>query len=338
MKLTSLIATLSAGFVGVSAAWAEDTVKMGFIGSAADAPYFLAIDRGYFADAGIKLEMEPMGSLARQIAPLSSGAIDVANGAVSAGFYNAAGRDIGMKIVADKGRNTAGSAYTVFLARKDLYDAGDIRGFADFKGRTVATIGVGSGDMSTINEAMKTVGMTFDDIEQTALPLPNHMVAMENKGIEITLTPEPYATMIVEAGLAVKIAAVGDFYPDQQQTVIIYGANFMEKRPEVAERFMQAYLRGVRDYLAVIQDGRLIGEGSDAVIDSIMTHGGAKDAELLRRTSAVMINPDGQVNAAGIQMDWEFLKSRGLLETSIEPGQLIDNSYADKAVAALKAQ
>jgi NitT/TauT family transport system substrate-binding protein len=36
------------------------------------------------------------------IAPLGTGELDVGGGTVSAGFYNAVGRGIGMKIVADQ--------------------------------------------------------------------------------------------------------------------------------------------------------------------------------------------------------------------------------------------
>lgn len=318
-----------------TSAFAADTVKVGIIGSIADAPFYVALDKGYFEEAGIALQLEPMGSLAKQIVPLSSGAIDVANGAISAGLYNAVSRDIPMKVVADKGQNATGSSYNVFLVRKDLYDDGSIRSFADFKGQTVATIGVGSADMSIINEAMRTVGMSYDDIEQTSLALPNHLITLENKGIGITLTPEPYATLIVEKGIAVKFASVGDFYPNQQQTVMIYGGNFMKDRPDVAQRFMDAYIRGVRTYMAAVKHGTISGEGSDEVIASIIKHTTTKDADLLRRIAAVTINADGLVNVEGMQKDWEFLNSKGLIENAITPGDIIDRSFVEKTVKKL---
>ena len=83
-----------------------------------------------------------MGSLAQQIAPLSSGSIDVACGAISAGLYNAISRDIPMKVVADKGRNAPGYAYNSILVRKDLIDSGAVKTLADMKGRTLATIDI----------------------------------------------------------------------------------------------------------------------------------------------------------------------------------------------------
>jgi NitT/TauT family transport system substrate-binding protein len=316
---------------------AADKVIIGMIGSVGDAPFYLALDRGYFAEAGVEPVFEPMGSLAKQIPPLSSGEIDIACGAISAGLYNAINRDIPLKVVADKGRNAPGYGYNVILARKDLIDSGAIKTLADLKGRTVATIGVGSTDMSILNEAMRTVGMSFDDISQASLALPNHLVALQNKGVEATLTPEPFATMIVEKGLAVPLISVDRFYPDQQQTVVVYGAKFMKERRDVAQRVMNAYLRGVRVYMDALKDGRIAGKGADEVIASIVRYTPIKDADLLKRITPVVINPDGLVNFESMKKDWKFLESRRLIQTTTTPDDIVDMSFAEAAVKTLGA-
>jgi NitT/TauT family transport system substrate-binding protein len=279
--------------------------------------------------------MEPMGSLAKQIAPLSTGELDAGCGAISAGLYNAVNRAIPMKVVADKGRNAPGYGYNSIIVRKDLVDSGAVKTLADLKGRTIATIGVGSTDMSILNEAMKTVGLTYDDLKQTSLTLPNHLIALENKGIEATLTPEPVATMILDKGAGVRLTTVDRFYPDQQQTVIVFSNKFMKDRPEVAERFMVAYLRGVRAYMDALKDGLIAGKGADDVITSIMNHAGPKDAALLKRIFPVVIDPNGEVNLASMKKDWEFLKSKGLIDKATTPEDIVDMSYVKAAVKKL---
>lgn len=321
--------------VGSGAAIAADKVTVGVIGSVADAPVYLALDKGYFTEAGIEANLQPMGSLAKQIAPLSSGALDVAFGAISAGLYNAVNRNIPMKVVADKGRNAPGYGYNAIIVRKDLVDSGVVKTIADLKGRTIATIGVGSTDMSIINEAMKTVGMTYDDIKQTSLPLPNHLVALENKGIEVTLTPEPLATLIVDKGLGVRLATVDQFYPNQQQTVMVYSYNFMTDRSDVAHRFMVAYLRGVRTYMNALKGGSISGPNANEVIASIVKHSNTKNVDLLKRIHPVVIDPDGQVNFDGMQKDWEFLNAKGLIEKAVTPKDVVDMSYVEAAVKKL---
>jgi NitT/TauT family transport system substrate-binding protein len=314
---------------------AADKVVVGVIGSVGDAPFYLAADKGYFTEEGIEPVLQPMGSLAQQIAPLSSGSIDVACGAISAGLYNAISRDIPMKVVADKGRNAPGYAYNSILVRKDLIDSGAVKTLADMKGRTLATIGVGSADMSSINEAMRTVGLSYDDIKQTALTLPNHLVAQQNKAIDATLTPEPMATIIVERGFAVPLTSVDKIYPNQQQSVIVYGNAFIKDRRDVAQRFMNAYLKGVRAYMDGLKDGKIAGKNADEVIASVVKNTPTKDAELLRRIHPVVISPDGAVNVASVKKDWEFLRSKNLIQSASPPEDIIDMSFAEAAVKKL---
>ena len=316
-------------------ALANDTVKVGIVGSFSDAPLYLARDKGFFKDVGIDPQFEELGSLTRQVAPLSAGQLDVASGNISAGLYNAVDRSIPMKIVADKGRNAPGYGYNVIIVRKDLYDSGAVKSAADLKGRSLATIGAGSADMSIINEFMKTGKLGYDDIKQSVLTLPNHLVALENKGIDATLTPEPFASIIATKGVGVKLATVDSFYPDQQQLVLIYGAKFMQERKDVAQRFMKAYIRGVRAYMDGLKDGKIAGPNADEVIATVVKNTRSKDVNLLKQIAPVVVDGDGKVNLASMKKDWEFLKSKDLVKQTTTPEELLDMSFVNAAVKEL---
>lgn len=325
--LVAAIMLLGASAPGLAA----DKVVVGMINSMSDAPFFLAIDNGYFKDEGIDAQLELSPSLANQVAPLSIGELDVASGAISAGVYNAVDRGIPIKIVADKGRNAPQYGFNAIMVRKDLYDSGKVKSLADLKGGTIAMIGVGSSDLSVMNEAMKSVGLTYDDIKVTQLALPNHLVAMKNKAMEWTLTPDPFATKMVEEGVAVKLATVDRFYPNAQQTVLIYGSRFIKDRPDVAQRFMNAYVRGIRAYVSGLADGRIAGPNADQVIASLIKHGREKDAALLKKIVPVWIDPNGQLHVASIKKDFAFLDEKGFIKGPVTPAELIDNTFAAAA-------
>ena len=325
--LVAAIMLLGAMMPGLAA----DKVVVGTINSMSDAPFFLAIDNGYFKDEGIDAQLEVSPSLANQVAPLSIGELDVASGAISAGVYNAVDRGIPIKIVADKGRNAPQYGFNAIMVRKDLYDSGKVRSLADLKGGTIAMIGVGSSDLSVMNEAMKSVSLTYDDIKVTQLALPNHLVAMKNKAMEFTLTPDPFATKMVEEGVAVKLATVDRFYPNAQQTVLIYGSRFIKDRPDVAQRFMNAFVRGIRAYVGGLADGRIAGPNADQVIASLIRHGREKDAALLEKIVPVWIDPNGQLHVASVEKDFEFLKEKGFIKGPVTPAELIDNTFVAAA-------
>lgn len=314
---------------------AADKVTVGMINSMSDAPFFLAIDNGYFKEEGIEPDFQVIPSLANQVAPLSAGQLDVASGAISSGVYNAADRGIPIKIVADKGRNAPHYGYSAIMVRKDLFDSGEVKSLKDLKGGTIAMIGVGSSDLSLINEAMKSAGLTYNDIKTTQLALPNHLIAMKNKALKFTLTPDPFATKMVEQDVAVKLATVDQFYPNAQQTVLIYGSRFITGRPDVAQRFMNAYVRGVRAYVGGLANGRIAGKNADRVIASLTKHGQEKDANLLRKIVPVWIDPNGQLNVDSVTKDFAFLKSQGFIKGSVTVDKVIDNSFVEAAVNKL---
>src|SRR5262249_13550058 len=87
------------------------TVHVGTVNQASDAGLYVAIDKGYFAELGLKVELVTFTSAATMIAPLGSGELDVGGGAVSAGLWNADLRKIGVRAVADKGSTRAGWSY-----------------------------------------------------------------------------------------------------------------------------------------------------------------------------------------------------------------------------------
>jgi ABC-type nitrate/sulfonate/bicarbonate transport system substrate-binding protein len=85
-----------------SPAAAADQVKIGIARTISDAGYYIADAIGFFREEGLDVSITGFNSAAQMIAPLGTGELDVGGGTVSAGFYNAVGRGILMKIVADQ--------------------------------------------------------------------------------------------------------------------------------------------------------------------------------------------------------------------------------------------
>src|SRR5690349_1731410 len=88
-----------------------------------DAGYYVAEGPGFFKDEKIELSMTPFNSAAQMIAPLGVGDLDAGGGTVSAGFYNAVGRGIAIKIVADQASMKPGYGYSSLMVRKDLVES-----------------------------------------------------------------------------------------------------------------------------------------------------------------------------------------------------------------------
>jgi NitT/TauT family transport system substrate-binding protein len=331
-----LTAGLIASFGSTGPAGAQMTkVGIGITNTATDVGFFIADKKGYFRDAGIAVTMTPFASAARMIAPLGTGQLDVGAGTVAAGLYNAVERGILIRIVADKGSIADGYEYSTLLIRKDLVDSGRFKSLADLKGMTVATAAPGSGSESSLNEALKKGGLKFADVNVVYMGFPEQLAAYRNKGIDAGVTNEPTVTRTIRDGFAVR-ASRDAIYPGQQTAVVLYSENFAGRRP-LAQNFMNAYLRAVREYNGALKDGRLAGPNAAEIISILTEYTAVKNAETYGAMTAFAVNPDGHVNAASLKNDLAFFKERALVGGKVSVEQVIDNSFAEQAVRVLGA-
>src|SRR6202166_3968603 len=223
-------------------------VRIGIARTMSDVGYYVADAMGYFRDEGIEVTMTPFNSAAQMMAPLGVGDLDVGGGTGSAVFYNSIGRGIATKIVADQASMKPGYGYSSLMGRKDLVDGGRYKTLADLKGMKVAIGAPGTGTASALNETLKMGGLKYADVEVVYLGFREHLPAFLNKGIDAAISNEPTMTLEIEQGAAVRIVGNDVTYPDQQTAVVFYSERFSKDRRGVAERFMRAYIRGIRLY------------------------------------------------------------------------------------------
>ncbi len=321
---------------GISQLQAGEQVRIGISRTISDVGYYLADAMGFFRAEGMEVSISGFNSAAQMIAPLGIGELDVGGGTVSAGFYNAVGRGILIKIVADQASMKLGYGYSSLLVRKDHIDTGRYRSYADLKGMKIAIAAPGTGTASALNEALKKAGLKYSDVEVVYIGFPEHLAAYKNKAIDASITNEPTMTRAIDDAVAVRVAGNDVIYPDQQTAVTFFSDDFIKNRRDLGERFMRAYIRAVRVYNDALQDNRIAGRGAEDVIGVLVKYTGIKDAGVFRRLVPNWVNPDGEVNMTGLKKDLAFFRELGLIEKKdITVERVVDNSFAQAAVAKL---
>ena len=313
----------------------QTTVRVGIVNASSDVAFFIADHKGYFRQEGILVAFTAFDSAAKMIAPLGVGRLEVGGGSPSAGLYNAVVRGIAITIVADKGSTPPGYGFQPLLVRKDLVDSGRYKSLKDLKGMKIAGSAPGSASTSTLNEALKKGGLKYADVERVFMGFPQHVLALQNKAVDAAMTTEPSATRAVQSGSAVRVMGDDEIYPGHQLAVVLYGGGFAKGRPEIARRFMRAYLKGVRDYNDALEAGRLAGPNAGEVIAILTRSTAIKDPDVFRAIHAQGCNPDGRVHEPSLRNDLEFFKSEKLIEGSVSITQVIDHSFVDWAVNQL---
>lgn len=294
-----------------------------------DSGVLIGVAKDYYKELGIEIEMAQFATGQDMINALAAGQLDVGCTVTASGLFNAMIRDLPVKVVADKGINVPDMGYYRLVIRADLKDT--IKDFGDLKGRKLAIVGTASLDEIALDRCLAAGGLTLEDVDvQVIRSFPDIIAAMSNKSIDGGMVIEPFVTQAIELGIADPWKDPKEYDPDAQTALLVYGKSILE-RPEVAKRFMVAYIQSLRDY----NDAFFGNKGKEEIIDILVEYSTVTDKALYDMMYPTGLNPDGYVRMKGIQMDLDWYKARGFLMGDLTAEQAVDNSYVDFAVDLL---
>jgi NitT/TauT family transport system substrate-binding protein len=323
---------LLAAFGSALPARAADTIRIGTTNAIGDAPLFIAQDRGFFSDQRLNVAFVSFAAADDVIAALTAGEIDVAAGVPSATLYNAIGNGGTMRIVADMGSATPGFGYNLLVVRKALGDK--IKAIRDLKGLTIAGAAAGTPSASTLNEALKSGGLTLADVKNVTMSNADMVAALKAGTIDAALFPDPDVSDAIDKGYAVALAPGDTFYVNQELMVLLYGGAFI-KTPDAARTFMLAYLKGVRFFLDALHDGHFTNTNAGPVIDILRKHTQIKSPTLYTVITPAGINPNGMVNVASLAKDLALMRAQGLITANVSAKQSVDTRFVSAAAREL---
>jgi NitT/TauT family transport system substrate-binding protein len=304
-------------------------VKVGSVGTVAERGVFIGLERGYFAEEGLEVELVPYSG--DQIPALLTGDLDIGVGGATPGLFNAAQRGVGVKIVSYLiivGRDDDSSA---FVVRKDHVDSGRYREPKDFKGFTVALVTAPLSQLY-LEKLLAPAGLTLADVETTPLPFPDMVPALANRGVDAAFLAEPFISVVETQGLAKDVMPMGDVWPGVVGSVMMMSPQFAEQQPEAARRFVTAHLRGQRDYYRAVQANE---GGRDEIVQILIKYTPIKDPRLYARLLTSPVDPNSELDQRPLDEIQDYFVRIGLLPQRIDVGQVLDRSYADYALQRL---
>jgi NitT/TauT family transport system substrate-binding protein len=309
------------------------TVKMGLVGGTSDAGIYVAIEQGYFQQEGLQVEVELVPNTANMMGALGAGQLDGLGPPIAASLFNAAAREVPMRIVADKG-STPGPEwdFVALMVRKELIDSGRVRDYADLRGLTAVVAGEAAAPEIELAKALEKGGLTLADVNLTVLSFPDMISAFANQAIDAGIVIEPFVSRIEAQGTAVRWRGNSAIYGNQQVAVVVFGPGLIQERPEVARHWMLAYLRGLRDYNDAFGPKQ---QGRDAVIRALTQHTVVKDPRDYDLMRPAGLDPDGRLALESVQADLAFYEWSGAVREHMDVSRLIDTSFQEFALRQL---
>src|SRR5205823_1981557 len=143
---------------------APEQVKFATSPAVSTAGVFIGMERGYFREVGVEIEIVPFSGGAEMISSIAAGQVDSANTDAGSGLLKALARDLPMRFVADGSRCVRGRCGTALVVRKDLYDSGAVREPRDLRGRTVNPHTPGSTLSQYMTRVLERAGLQEADV------------------------------------------------------------------------------------------------------------------------------------------------------------------------------
>ena len=308
-------------------------ITIGLLGSSSDGGIFIAYDRGYFKQEGIELDIQRFQTLVDMVAPLSTRQLQIAAGGLAASLYNAANREVGVRIVADKGSTPSPEwEFSALVIRKDLIDSGRVKDYSDLKGLTLVTSGRGNSPEVSLATALKKGGLTLKDVNFSQMGFPEMVTAFSTKGIDGGIVIEPFLSRIVSEGNGVRWKGNLELLGGNEQiAVIVYGEEFA-KNKDVAQHWMNAYIRGMRDYNDAFGSKR---KGREEAVKTLVDNTTVKDPKIYDQMRPAGLDPDGKLDVRSMQEDLNYYIDSGQVRDQVDLGKLIDTSFQENAAKLL---
>jgi len=221
-------------------------IRIGYWPVAAGLPFFAAIEKGYFKEAGLEVEALKFAGAQQVMEAMLSGRSDgSSNGTGSANLAIGEIAQPGLfKIFAT---NPSNAKYVLeeFLVPKDS----PVKTMADLKGKRVAS-GPGIQNVTLAKTMLEKSGAGVMSV--TELPIGQHVAALAAGQIDAAYTLEPTGTIgrlngttrVLEAGVVAHYI-LGDPMAPWHGGSASLTSEFIKKYPAETKKFIAAYARGI---------------------------------------------------------------------------------------------
>ncbi len=308
---------------------ADQKITVGALRFTSHAASFVALERGYFADAGLDVEFKFFQAAQPMAVAVASGDVDYAVTAISGGLIALAEKGAA-KVIGGALSESPGIDGQKILVSDAAFQAGvDDPSKLDGKSFGITQSGSSFHYMAAQIAAQENVSLNYKPLQKT----PAVIGAIKSGQIDAWTIVPHIAKPLAASGAVHIIGNVGDYIPNYQVTTVFTSADNAANKRAKTEAFLSAFSKGAADFNAALVD-RTAGEAAaDEMVKLIhkyvYTDRTFEKAAPSIINGAMRINADAKMNIDSISNQLEWFKSEGLVKKSITLETLVDSSYVD---------
>ena len=304
-------------------------IKVGALRFTSHSASFIALERGYFADAGLDVELEFFQAAQPMAVAIASGDVDYAVTAVSGGLVSLADKGA-IKVIGGALKEEAGIDGQQIIVSDAAFQAG-VTSPSQLGGKGYAVTQSGSSFhyVGSNVAAAEGIEMSFKPLQKVGAIIG----ALKSGQVDAWNIVPHIAKPLAGSGAVHIIGAVQDYLPDYQITMAFTSAKNAADERGQTEDFLAAFSKGIDDYNGTMIDQSGGQAGVDEMVDLIhkyvYTDRPREKAAPSIVNGTMRLSPNAALNITSIQNQLSWFQSEGLVDAGITIDTLVDSSYAE---------
>ena len=324
-----LVVSMSTTFVGCSCNQIDNnTIRLNEVThSIFYAPLYIAINKGFFEEQGLEIELTNGGGSDNSMTALLTNACDIALLGPETAVY-----------VASQGRENLPKVFGQLTKRDGSFIIGreKINGSFDWNSMAGTEIlGGRKGGMPamTLEYVLKNKGL----IDGNNITI-NYDVAFNNMTSAFIANTGDYMTTFEPTGSTLEknnqgyiVASVGKEAGEVPFTTFMATDSYLNKNPEIINKFLKAVMKGYN---------YLVSTDIESAVDALLPSFTDSDRDIIKSSLINYIEIDAWVSTPVMTQNSydrliDIMINSGTLPSNVEFTKIVDNSYAQKAINEL---
>lgn len=308
---------------------ANRKIKVGALRFTSHSGSFVAVERGYFADAGLDVELQFFQAAQPMAVAIASGDVDYAVTAISGGLISLAQKGA-IKVIGGALTEEKGIDGQQILVSDAAFKAG-VTTPAKLDGKSYGITQTGSSFHYVGSQiaAQEGISLTYKPLQKVGAVIG----ALKSGQIDAWNIVPHIAKPLSKSGAVHIIGAVSDYLPNYQTTTVFTSAKNAADEREMTESFLAGFSKGVDDYTAAMIDKTGGEDGVNQMVDLIhkyvYTDRPREKAAPSIINGTMRLNKNAALNLASVEHQLNWFKSEGLVDSAIGIDDLVDTSYVE---------
>lgn len=318
--------TAAASGLAAPALAANRKIKVGALRFTSHSGSFVAFERGYFAEAGLDVELSFFQAAQPMAVAIASGDIDYAVTAISGGLISLADKGA-IKVIGGALREEDGIDGQKYLISDASYQAG-VKTLKDLDGKKYAVTQSGSSFhyMGAKMAAAEGISLRYTPLQKVGAIIG----AMKSGQVDGWSIVPHIAKPLAKSGAWHIVGNVSDYLPDYQVTTVFTSSGNAANERGMTEGFLQAFSKGAGDYAAAMIDGTASQDDMVALIHKyVYTDRPLEKAAPSIINGTMRISTGAALNLGSVQDQLGWFQSEGLVDGDITLDTLVDASYVE---------